>query len=676
VHFSIVIFLGCVIALATPYRQNRKNNIYTNQGVAINQRLQEDIYMRITLLISVMLLAVTTAQAEFLFERYGAPNEDGTQGEVVAIYDWHQDITWMKDAQFADSIGYKSESAGKLNYDEAEIFISTMNAFKTHSISNWRLPKMWDPITANGNGTFAYCGSDKGFNMDPDSGELAHMFHESLGLLAKFEPCTNTPQAGQGVTYSGPFFNINNNEKEAYIYGDVFAGTPAPNWCNEDPSPDNNAEVCPPEPAKVWGIHFEYGGQHADGQATRAPIWPVFDGDLLYRLGDPQPDYSRIDIDPSSATNEINPDSSGTVVVRIFGSPTLNAADIDPTTVRFGPYKAIPIDSGLLLDNDEDTYTDLTIQFNIAATGIQCGDTYAEIFGETTTAVNGIDTFIASDSIVTVDGIGCEGSSNDPDPAVAIVDIKPSSVENRLNPASGGTVLVRVYGSADIDLGSIDLNTLALGRNNAPYVDDLANSGTPKTVFLDGDEFLDLAVKFNMQDTGIACGDTKMDIYGETNGNELHGLSSFIGSDAIVTVNGQDEVCVGQAGQAVATIDIKPSATENRLNPASGGTILVRVYGSDTIDAGDINPDTVMFGRNNATPTDHRVFSDTNNDSYTDFTTKFNMQDTGIACGDTQVDMYGETTGLTFGFPSFVGSDAIVTVDGQDAVCEETSCHP
>jgi hypothetical protein len=600
--------------------------------------------MRNMFLISVMLLAVTTAhaQAEFLYERYNA------DGDVVAIYDWHQDITWMQDANIAQTSGYDAD--GKLSYDDSLTFISLLNYLDAYGVSTWRLPKM-NYINNNGTGTQGLCDTDKGNNVDPASGEMAFMFYETLGLNAYYEPCTTIDQTPHGVTYQGPFININNVESDGYWYEDVYTGT------SNDPEVD-----------KTWVLHFNYGGQHADGQGPPGPLWPVVDEDPLYYLfGGPMPDDSRIDIDPSSAANELNPDSLGTVAVRIFGSPTLNAQDIDPATVRFGPYKAAPTDNGSLADNDSDTYTDLTIVFEIIQTGIQCGDTKAQIYGITTTAINGIDTFVGSDTIVTVDGIGCEDSS---DQIAATVDIKPTDPDNRLNPASNGTVYVRVFGSADLDGASIDPATVIFGAGAAPDTTLLYNTNDS-----DGDGFADFSSKYHMQETGIVCGDTTVEITGQTFG----GAESFIGSDAIITVDGQNVECEAPAGgdPEIPTIDIKPSDPDNRLNPASNGTVYVRVFGSADLDAANIDPDTVIFG-DNAKPDITLLYNinDSDGDGFADFASKYHMQETGIACGDTSVGISGEVSGALFGGDTFVGSDSIITVDGQNEVCEASSCHP
>ncbi len=55
-----------------------------------------------------MMLIVSTGHAEFLYERAGG----------FAYYDWHQDITWMQDANYALTSGYDLD--GRLRSLSAE----------------------------------------------------------------------------------------------------------------------------------------------------------------------------------------------------------------------------------------------------------------------------------------------------------------------------------------------------------------------------------------------------------------------------------------------------------------------------------------------------------------------------------------------------------------------------
>ncbi len=314
-------------------------------------------------------MLTTVSRAEFLYERAGG----------AAIYDWHQDITWLQDANYAASSGYDSD--GRLPYNSALIFIDYLNAIQHLGITSWRLPVM-NYVTNNGQGTFGYCGTDKGHNVDPASGELAFLYYEHLKLQSKFD-CNGQPQTPHGVTYSGPFININNNETQAYLYSTEYS----------------------PDPSRIWVLHFEYGGQHADGKLGASPIWPVFSGDLLYQPGDPLPAAIGLNVLPWSAANEIDPAADTLLPVAMMGTPTFDASQIDLGTVRFGPGKAMTTGAYQISDRNGDSYTDMAVFFPQQDTGIACGDTEVSVYGETYAG----DTFTATDAITTVncDTGGC-----------------------------------------------------------------------------------------------------------------------------------------------------------------------------------------------------------------------------------------------------------------------------
>lgn len=320
-------------------------------------------------LLTVGLLLTTAGRAEFLYERAGG----------AAIYDWHQDITWIQDANYAATSGYDAD--GRLRYDHAITFIDYLNASQYLGVTTWRLPVM-NYVTNNGQGTFSYCGTDKGHNIDPASGELAFLYYEQLKLNSKFD-CNGQPQTPHGVTYSGPFVNINNVETQAY-------------WYSTDYSPD---------PTRAWVLHFEYGGQHADGKLSPSPVWPVFSGDLLYQAGDPLPEAIGLDVLPWSSANEVDPASEADLPVAMMGTPTFDAGQIDLGTIRFGAGKAMTTGNYLIGDRNGDSYPDLAVFFPQQDTEIACGDTEVSVYGESYTG----ETFTATDSITTIncDAGGC-----------------------------------------------------------------------------------------------------------------------------------------------------------------------------------------------------------------------------------------------------------------------------
>ncbi len=113
-----------------------------------------------------------------------------------------------------------------------------------------------------------------------------------------------------------------------------------------------------------------------------------------------------------------------------------------------------------------------------------------------------------------------------------------------------------------------------------------------------------------------------------------------------------------QSGVQVA-IDIKPGNKRNVLNPRSRGGVWVAVL-SDAetpFDALQIDAATVAFGPAEASAIRFRV-QDVNRDGLADLVLRFRIPATGIACGDTEATL----TGQTHGGESFSGTDAVQTV--------------
>jgi hypothetical protein len=314
-----------------------------------------------------MLGSSVYADPDFLYSRAGGQ----------AYYDWRQDITWLADANYAQTSNYDPD--GHLTHADAGVFIASLNNFSLLGQNTWRFPQ-WIDLGIG----WKWCGGDRGSNVDTRSGEMAFLFYDILRLDADLD-CAGGAVEPHGLnTYAGagaPFINIEDARDEAYWYEQLFD----------------------PDPSRAWVLHFEYGAQHADGTTSPEPVWPVLDGDPLYVAGDELPDDIQITVEP------FDPTATGQVEVIILSYSTWNGApfqfeptDVDLSQVRFGPDRAMPNGSPVFEDVNGDLLNDLRTQFDIQETGFVCEDTEGTLYG---------DTYADDDfaSLVSMAYVGCDG---------------------------------------------------------------------------------------------------------------------------------------------------------------------------------------------------------------------------------------------------------------------------
>lgn len=106
-------------------------------------------------------------------------------------------------------------------------------------------------------------------------------------------------------------------------------------------------------------------------------------------------------------------------------------------------------------------------------------------------------------------------------------------------------------------------------------------------------------------------------------------------------------------------VDIKPGSFPNSINPNSKGVIPVAILTTAAFDASTVDPTTVAFGPADAAPAHrHAHIEDVDGDGDLDLVLHFKTQETGIAAGDMQAILTGETWD---GVP-IAGTDSVMTV--------------
>jgi hypothetical protein len=126
------------------------------------------------------------------------------------IYDTELGITWLQDANYAQTSGYDSD--GLMNWDDAMIWA---NQLAYGGYSDWRLPKV-DPVDGESyNNTQTYDGStDRSYNISaPNSvypythaSEMAYMYYNNLNNTGRYDIYGNENHSGTyGLLNSGLF---------------------------------------------------------------------------------------------------------------------------------------------------------------------------------------------------------------------------------------------------------------------------------------------------------------------------------------------------------------------------------------------------------------------------------------------------------------------------------------
>jgi len=175
------------------------------------------------------------------------------------------------------------------------------------------------------------------------------------------------------LSYPGPAtFAALAVRSDGILFSSYYTVYRIPRPCRECPPPD------PP-------FLFPYGPLLTIDPLTGA-VTEIGEGGLISDLDFSRAVVERVDLDikPGGDPNSVNPSLDGILPVAILGSATVDVADVDATTLAFGPRGA-----GLahyrgphFEDVDGDGLTDLLGHFRIENTGIEFGDMEACVTGE------------------------------------------------------------------------------------------------------------------------------------------------------------------------------------------------------------------------------------------------------------------------------------------------------
>lgn len=168
------------------------------------------------------------------------------------IYDTVLNVTWLADADYAQTSGYDSD--GKMDWASAVAWAEQLSYC---GYSDWRLPRT---LPVNGTSyinNLSYDGSsDVGYNINSRSSELAFMFAVNLNNQSYYDTSGNGPQSGYGMANTSPFVNVHE-----YYY-----------W---------SATELETIPGYSWGYSFIVGGQRMYYQPSKHHAWALRDGDVI-----------------------------------------------------------------------------------------------------------------------------------------------------------------------------------------------------------------------------------------------------------------------------------------------------------------------------------------------------------------------------------------------------------
>jgi hypothetical protein len=190
---------------------------------------------------------------------------DGNASTFEAYYDTVLGITWLADANFAQTSGHDSD--GLMTWSATNAWLASLNSGSgLFGLTGWRLPSATDIGTPGCSGV-AFSGTDCGYNVVLSGSEMAHMYYSTLDNIAYCTTSGSCPQSGWGLANTGPFANL---QALAWFY---WSGT-----------------TYAPNTAFAWNFNFTRG-QQSFGQKEGLPsyAWIVHDGDVAPASPVPSP---------------------------------------------------------------------------------------------------------------------------------------------------------------------------------------------------------------------------------------------------------------------------------------------------------------------------------------------------------------------------------------------------
>jgi len=187
------------------------------------------------------------------------------------IYDDVLNITWLQDANYAQTSGY--DANGRMEWSAANAWAAGLSYFdsvRNVTWSDWRLPTV-APVGAAFNYAFSNNGTtDVGYGNTSPNSEMAYMYYVNLGNLGSCTPDSGDPTSchrppGFRVTNIGPFDNW---QSYPFWSGTAYAPDPA---------------------IYAWVFDTGIGLQRSFSRGNEFVAWAVRPGDVAAAGAVPEP---------------------------------------------------------------------------------------------------------------------------------------------------------------------------------------------------------------------------------------------------------------------------------------------------------------------------------------------------------------------------------------------------
>ncbi|MCX7185385.1 MAG: PEP-CTERM sorting domain-containing protein [Nitrosospira sp.] len=185
------------------------------------------------------------------------------------LYDDVLNVTWLQDANLAQTSGYDTD--GLMSWNNANYWAANLvyhDSVRNVDYSDWRLASNTPVNGAYFNLYYSYNGStDRGYNITSPASELAYMYYVNLGLKGYYSP-TGAYQPDYGVFGNG-FSESNGGQANV---GLVVNLKPDRYW---------SGTVYETDPANVvWGFSTFGGDQLGHWKEDALYAWAVRPGDV------------------------------------------------------------------------------------------------------------------------------------------------------------------------------------------------------------------------------------------------------------------------------------------------------------------------------------------------------------------------------------------------------------